>query len=117
MKNMIKGQIVSVSELSRLITTDDSEGITYSDIEKMFSSEDLKEYNMLCESFVKLIGNRNNKEQWDMLLDPATGSDLMGILNRIEGLRGKYNLPGTFHRICRAKPPDDDRFEYDEVSW
>jgi hypothetical protein len=41
----------------------------------------------------------------------------MGILNRIEGLRGKYNLPGTFHRICRAKPPDDDRFEYDEVSW
>jgi len=117
MKNMIKGKIVSASELSRLITTDDSEGITYSDIEKMFNDEDLKEYDRLCESFVKLIGDKNNKEQWDMLLDPATGLNLTSILNRIEDLRSKYNLPGTFHRMWRAKPIGNDKFEYDEVSW
>jgi hypothetical protein len=117
MKTRIKGKILSVDEFSRLLTTDDSEGITYSDIEKMFSSEDLKEYNGLCEKFVKLIGNKNNKEQWDMLLDPATGLNLISILNRIEELRGKYNLPGTFHKIWRAKPLNDNKVEYDEVSW
>jgi len=52
-----------------------------------------------------------------MLLDPATGLDLINILSRIEELRRKYNLSGTFHRIWRAKPLNDDRFEYDEVSW
>jgi len=39
----IEGKIVSASELSRLISTDDSEGITYGDIEKMLSDEDVKE--------------------------------------------------------------------------
>ena len=117
MKNLIKGKIVSADELAKLQTTDDSKGITYSDIEKMFNNEDLKEYNRLCEDFVNLIGNKNGAEQWDMLLDPVTGFNLTSILNRIEELRGKYNLPGTFHRIWRAKPLNDDKFEYDEVSW
>ena len=117
MKNIIKGKVVSASELSRLLSTDDSEGITYSDIEKMFSDEDLKEYDRLCECFVQLIGDKNNIEQWDMLLDPATGLELMSILNRIEELRSKYNLPGAFHRMWRAKPLNDDKWEYDEVSW
>lgn len=117
MKTRIKGKILLVDEFSRLLTTDDSDGITYSDIEKMFSSEDLREYNRLCEKFVKLIDNKNNKEQWDMLLDPATGLNLISILNRIEELRGKYNLPGTFHKIWRAKPLNDNKVEYDEVSW
>lgn len=117
MRNMIKGETVSASELSRLITADDSEGITYSDIEKMFSDEDLGEYDRLCECFVELTGDKNNIEQWDMLLDPAAGLDLMNMLNSIEELRSKYDLPGTFHKIWRAKPLDDDKFEYDEVSW
>ena len=117
MKNMIKGKILSVDDLSRLLTTDDSAGITYSDIEKMFSDEDLKDYNRLCKCFVELIGNKNNKEQWDMLLDPATGLNFTSTLNRIEELRTKYNLPGTFHKIWRAKPLKDDKFEYDEISW
>jgi len=117
MKRLIKGQIVSVEELAKLSTTDDSEGITYNDIKKMFNNEDLKEYDRLCEEFVNLIGNRNNMEQWDMFLNPVTGLNLTNILNRIEELRSKYNLPGTFHRIWRAKPVSNDKFEYDEVSW
>ena len=117
MKDMIKGKIISVDELSVLLTTDDSEGITYGDIEKMFSQEDLREYNRLYEEFTKLIGSKNNKEQWDMLLNPSTGLTLTSMLNKIEELRDKYNLPGTFHRIWRAKPLDNDKFEYDEVSW
>ena len=117
MKDMIKGKVISANELSKLMTIDDSEGITYSDIEKMFSDADLKEYDELCECFVELIGNKNNIEQWDMLFDPVTGSCLMNTLNNIEELRSKYNLPGIFHKIWRAKPLDNDRFEYDEVSW
>ena len=117
MKSLIKGEIVSADELAKLSTTDDSDGITYSDIEKMFNNEDLKEYNRLCKDFVNLIGNKNNIEQWDMLLNPIAGYNLTSLLNRIEELRSKYNLPGTFHRMWKAKPLNDDKFEYDEVSW
>ena len=117
MKDMIKGKVISASELSKLMTIDDSEGINYSDIEKMFSDADLKEYGRLCECFVESIGNRNNMEQWDMLFDPATGLCFMNTLNNIEELRSKYDLRGIFHKIWRAKPLDNDRFEYDEVSW
>lgn len=117
MKIVIRGKILSTDEFSRLVTTDDSEGITYTDIKRMFSNEDLKEYDRLCACFFKLIDNKNNMEQWDMLLDPVAGLDLMSILNRIEELRGKYNLPGTFHKIWRAKPLNDNKVEYDEVSW
>lgn len=117
MRTMIKGKILSTEEFSRLVTTDDSEGTTYSDIKKTFSSDDLTEYDRLCACFLKLIGHKNNKEQWDMLLDPATGLELMNTLNRIEELRGKYNVPGTFHKVWRAKPLGSDRVEYDEVSW
>ena len=119
MKELIKGKIVSAEELAKISTTDDSEGITYSDIEKIFTNEDLKEYNRLCKNFVHLIGNKNNKEQWDMLLDPSTGFglDLVSTLNRIEELRSKYNLPGTFHRMWSAKPLSNGKLEYDEISW
>ena len=117
MKNLIKGKIISVDELAMISTADDSEGITYTDIEKMFNSADLKEYNRLCRNFIDLIGDKNNIEQWEMLLDPATGLELTSILNKIEELRSKYNLPGTFHRIWRAKPLGNDKFEYDEASW
>ncbi len=117
MKNIIKGKILPVSELSKFLAADDSAGITYSDIERMFSEDDLKEYNSLCGCFVKLISNKSSKEQWDMLLDPATGLTLTSTLNKIEELRAKYHLPGTFHKIWRAKPLKHDKFEYDEISW
>ena len=117
MKNLVKGKIVSLEELTRLSNADDSKGITYSDIEKMFNSEDLEEYNRLCTNFTSLIGDNDNIKQWDMILDPVTGLDLISILNRIEKLRIKYKLPGTFHRIWRATLLSNDKFEYDEVSW
>ena len=41
MKELIKGKIVSADELAKLLTTDDSDGITYSDIEKMFSKDEI----------------------------------------------------------------------------
>jgi len=117
MKELIKEKILSVDELAKLLKTDDSDGITYSDIEKKFNNEDLKEYNRLCITFVHLIGNKNNIERWDMLFDPVSGLDLVSTLNRIEELRSKYNLPGTFYRTWRSKPLSDGKFEYDEVSW
>ena len=54
-KRIVKKRIVSVAELAALTTRDDSAGITYDDIEEVFSSEDLAEYNALCKSFVDLI--------------------------------------------------------------
>jgi hypothetical protein len=117
MKSMIRGKILSADEFSRLVTTDDSEAITHDDIKKVFSNEDLKEYDRLCACFLRLIDNKNNMEQWDMLLDPARGLELVSTLNRIEELRLKYDVPGTFHKMWRAKPLDGDRVEYDEVSW
>lgn len=117
MKTVIRGKILSTGEFSRLLTTDDSEGIAYADIKKMFSNEDLKEYDRLCACFVRLIDNKNNKEQWHMLLDPARGLELVSTLNRIEELRAKYDVPGTFHKVWKAKTLDGNRVEYDEVSW
>ena len=61
--------------------------------------------------------NRSNKQQWDMLSDPATGLELMSTLNGIEELRTKYNVPGTFHKVWKAKTLHGNRVEYDEVSW
>jgi len=116
-KEVVKGRVVSVEELAQLTTQDDSMGITYDDIEKMFSSEDLAEYNRLCMSFVNLVGDKSKEEQWNMLFDPDYGLDLISVLNRIQEIREKYNLPGTFYRVWRASPLSNDNFEYDEISW
>jgi len=116
-KEVVKGRVVSVEELAQLTTQDDSMGITYDDIEKMFSSEDLAEYNRLCMSFVNLVGGKSKEEQWNMLFQPDYGLDLISVLNRIQEMREKYNLPGTFYRVWRASPLSNGNFEYDEISW
>ena len=117
MKELAKGRIVSADELTELTLQDDSLGITYEDIKEVFSSEDLAEYNRLCRRFTELVGDKNNIERWDMLFDPIVGLELVSVLNRIEELRGKYSLPGTFYKVWRAKPLSDGKFEYDEIAW
>jgi hypothetical protein len=116
-KRIVKKRVVTAVELATLTTRDDSEGITYNDIEQLFSSQDLAEYNALCKRFVDLVEGKNNIEQWDVIFHPVLGPVLVSTLNRIEELRGKYFLPGTFHSVWRAKPLGSDRFEYDEISW
>jgi hypothetical protein len=117
-KELIKKRVVSADELTKLTTGDMGDmGITYDDIERIFSSEDLAEYNRLCERFVSLVGDKSNTEQWDMLFDPVAGLELVSVLNRIQELRERYNLPGVFHRLWRASPLGNGNFEYDEVSW
>ena len=117
-REFVKGRVVSVDEITKLTTGDmGGVGITYNDIEKIFSSEDLAEYNRLCEHFISLIGDKSNIEQWNMLFHPIAGKELMSVLNRIQELREKYNLPGVFHRVWRAKPLSNGNFEYDEISW
>ena len=115
--NIINNKIVSTAELAKITTTDESHGITYNDIKQKFSKEDLQEYNVLCGKFVTLLGNKNNKERWDMIFDPVIGTDFISILNKIEELRKRYNLPGKFHKVWRAAPSDNDNFEYDEIWW
>jgi hypothetical protein len=118
MKEFIKGKIVSPDELAKLVTTDlGGKGITYDDIKKIFSNNDLAEYHRLCMCFVRLVGNKSKKEEWDMLFHPITGLEFMSVLNQIQEIREKYKLPGVFHRMWSAKPSNNGNFEYDEISW
>jgi hypothetical protein len=104
-------------ELVEQLNLDNETGITYDDIEKIFSKEDLTDYNGLCEYFVNLVGDKSNEDQWEIIMHPTAGLELVSTLNRIQELREKYNLPGVFHRLWRAKPLKNGNFEYDEVSW
>jgi hypothetical protein len=116
-KELIKGKIVTAPELTKLMATENT-NITYNDIKKTFIGKDLEQYDALCTQFLSLVANKSNKEQWDMLLNgtPA-GLDLVSTLNRIQKLREKYNLIGTFHKLWKAKPLKNGNFEYDEISW
>ncbi len=63
--------------------------ITYEDIEKNFSKEDLAQYNLLCREFVELTSGKNNAELWNLT---QSQSRLRIVLDEIHSLRGKYDL-------------------------
>jgi hypothetical protein len=62
-------------------------GITYDDIKRQFSKEDLRRYDSLCTEFVKLTDGKNNIELWNMVRHP---SKLGTVLDEIHTLREKY---------------------------
>ena len=117
MKELVKGKIISAEELAKHLAVDNGTGITYDDIEKMFSREDLAEYNGLCKCFLNIVGDKSNEDQWEIIEHPTAGLELISTLNRIQELREKYDLLGVFHRLWRAKPLKSGNFEYDEISW
>ncbi len=117
MKELIKGKIMSADELAKHLTVDNETGITYDDVEKILSREDLVEYNELCECFVNSVDDKSNEDQWNMLLHPTAGLELVSMLDKIQEIREKYALPGVFHRLWRATPLKNGNYEYDEISW
>jgi hypothetical protein len=86
--------------------------ITYEDIERNFSKEDLTRYNLLCREFVTLTANKNNAELWNLV---QSRSRLWAVLNEIHALRGKYDfLNGIlFFKVWKVNPNTG----YEEVCW
>jgi hypothetical protein len=86
--------------------------ITYDDIKRQFSVEDLRAYDLLCMEFVKLTANKNNVELWDLV---QYSSALRIILDTIHKLRGKYDfLNGVmFFNVWRMNPNNT----IEEMRW
>jgi hypothetical protein len=87
--------------------------ITYADIEKSFSKDDLVQYNLLCSKFVKLTSGKNNAELWDLVQSP-TG--LRITLDEMHNLREKYDLlKGVmFFNVWRFNPQNKQK---EELRW
>ncbi len=87
--------------------------ITYDDIERQFSKDDLSKYNSLCRKFVELTDGKNNIELWNMAQSPF---ELRRILDEIHTLREKYDfLRGEiFFKVWRLDPKTN---RYEEVCW
>jgi hypothetical protein len=87
--------------------------ITYADIEKNFSKEDLAQYNLLCKEFVKLTSGKNNIELWNLAQSP---SRLRTVLDEIHTLREKYDfLKGVmFFNVWRFNPQTAQK---EEIRW
>lgn len=87
--------------------------ITYEDIKRKFSAEDLKAYNLLCEEFVRLTANKNNLELWNLVQYPSA---LRIILDTIHKIREKYDfLKGSvFFKVWNFDPKDN---KYEEMKW
>ena len=87
--------------------------ITYEDIKREFSEEDLVIYNTLCKEFVELADDKNNVELWDMVQPP---SRLKTVLDEMHNLRQKYDLlkGELFFRVWRFDPKTE---EYEEICW
>lgn len=88
--------------------------ITYDDIKRLFSKDDLLKYNTLCEKFVELTDDKNNMELWDMVQQHP--SELRAILDEIHILREKYDfLKGEmFFKVWRLDPKTN---QYEEICW
>lgn len=86
--------------------------ITYEDIERQFSKDDLARYNTLCREFVELASNEKNKaDLWE-----TSQSRFRTVLDEIHSLRQKYDfLKGEiFFKVWRFKPKTE---EYEEICW
>ena len=87
--------------------------ITYDDIKRQFSKDDLTRYDLLCGRFVVLTNGKNNIELWNMAQHP---SELRIVLDEIHTVRGKYDfLKGdTFFKVWRFNPNNS---QYEELGW
>jgi len=77
--------------------------ITYDDIKRNFSKEDLAQYNSLSKEFVTLVGNKSNSELWNMLQNLCR---LRVVLDDIHILRDKYDFSkgSLFFNVWRMNP-------------
>jgi len=82
--------------------------ITYDDIEREFSKDDLSKYNSLCRKFVELADEKNNIELWNMVQQHH--SELRDVLDEIHALRESYEfLKGElFFNVWRVTPNPED---------
>jgi hypothetical protein len=97
-------------------------GLAYKDLKKIFSKEDLKEYDKLCLAFAKLTAGKNNMQLWQELVESDAPSEMGKTLNKIHDLRSKYDLSPelgevffyVYRRRWRGKYGGSI---YEQVSW
>ncbi len=77
----------TIKDLAQLLSTESK--ITYDDIRQYFNDNDLKRYNVLCETFTKLTDGKDGSQLWD-LAQPSTM--LRATLDGIHALRQKYEF-------------------------
>ena len=63
--------------------------ITFQDIQRAFTREDLERYNMLCRELIDLTKGKSNGELWDMAQPP---NRLRQVLDEVHAIRSKYAL-------------------------
>lgn len=115
-ERLMQSKDSSANYLGQLNTTpvNTTSESTYEDIKRLFSTDDLSRYNLLCKEYVNLRNNiKNNIELWDMVQYP---SKLRTVLDEIHTLRDKYDLLkyGAFLKVWRFNPNSN---KYEEMCW
>ena len=87
--------------------------ITYEDIKKAFSQEDLARYNSLCTELITLTKGKSNAELWDMAQPP---NRLPEVLDEIHAIRAKYDFLKD-DPIFRVWTFDIKKKQREELSW
>ncbi len=95
--------------------------LTYEDLKRIFSKEDLDEYDKLCLAFVKLSAGKNNIQLWQELVESDAPSELGQTLNKIHEIRGKYDLSPeageAFFYVWQWSWGKYGSSKYESVSW
>jgi hypothetical protein len=95
--------------------------LTYGDLKKIFSKEDLDKYDKLCLAFVKLTAGKNNMQLWQELVEDNAPSELGQTLNEIHEIRKKYDLHPelgeVFFSVYRRSWGKYGSSKYESVSW
>ena len=80
--------------------------ITYDDIKRLFSEEDLAKYDWLCGEFVKITHGKNNTELWDMVQSPSKLTDLHRKISELErGFTGEFTMTDFETHAKESKTP------------
>jgi hypothetical protein len=63
--------------------------ITYADIKKQFSEEDLSRYDILCKKLIAMSSGKTNAQMWEMA---QPGREMREILDEVHSIRAKYEF-------------------------
>ena len=87
--------------------------ITYEDIRKGFTPEDLARYNSLCGELITLTKGRKDADLWDMA---QPGNRLREVLDEVHAIRAKYDfLKGEI--IFRVWTVNLEKKKREELTW
>ncbi|MCL2140550.1 MAG: hypothetical protein FWH42_02565 [Dehalococcoidia bacterium] len=87
--------------------------ITFEQVEREFSPDDLKRYKVLCRGFFGIIKGKKAHELWDMA---QPGQKLRKTLDEMSEIRSRYDfLKGQ--KFFRVWVPNMEEHRMDEMVW